>query len=275
MSRKLHRTVLLLATASLMVASAAAANGPAHRSAAPKKASVSDVPLVFFQAIDKRLTLLDADNQKLRTSIPELQHVRSAARRKRMLRQLQRSKAQRERLQTVNQLVVISARAQRRYRNQGQAYGAKLFRDFRTRLSALKSTLLHEQVAPSVSSWAHSEKLVNARLLSVITQYQAISGGYVALACHPGTWACCQPRTLREGNATIRGCTWSCASRLTACRGGCLGRRIPNTVVAVKNTPKPPIFAKPAALASSGKGKSKARPRMNAPAIPQGTASGR
>ena len=275
MNRKLHRTVLLLATASLMVASAAAVESRAHRSAMSKKASVPDVPLVFFQGIDKRLTMLDADSQKVRDSTDELQNVRTAAKRKRMLRQLQRSKAERERLRSVNQLMTISTRAERRYHNQRQAYGANLFRDFRKRLSPVKSALIHGQAAPSVSSWAHNEKLVNTRLLGVITQYQAISGGYVALACHPGSWACCQPRTLRDGNATIRGCTWSCASRLTKCRGGCLGRQTPKTVVAVKNAPKPPIFATPARVVSSGKGKVKAKPHLNASAIAKGTTSGR
>lgn len=274
MNRKLRRMILLFMTTSVAIGSAAAAES-ARRSVAPRKAGATDVPLVFFQGIDKRLTLLDADNQRVRSSSDELQNVRSPARRKRMLQQLQRSKAQRERLRTVNQLLTISARAERRYRNQRQAYGAKLFHDFRTRISPVKSALLHGQAAPTVYSWAHNEKLVNARLLGVIAQYQAISGGYVALACHPGAWACCQPRTLREGNATIRGCAWSCTARLTACRGGCLGRRTPNTVVAVKNTPKPPIFAKPATLASSGKGKDKAKPHLNAPATAQGTMSGR
>ncbi len=275
MNRKLCRIILLFVSTGLTIGSPAAAETRAHQSVTTRKASAPDIPLVFFQGIDKRLTLLDVDNQRVRSSSDELQNVRSPARRKRMLQQLQRSKAQRERLRTVNQLLTISTRAERRYHNQHQAYGAKLFRDFRTRLSPVKSALLHGQAAPTVSSWAHNEKLVNARLLSVITQYQAISGGYVALACHPGTWACCQPRTLKDGNATIRGCTWSCTSRFTACRGGCLGHRTPNTVVAVKNTPKPPIFAKPARFAASSKGKLKAQPHLNASAIAKGTTSGR
>jgi hypothetical protein len=274
MKRELHRTLLLLTTASLMLASAAA-KGPAQRSVLQKRASVSDFPLVFFQGIDRHLTLLDRDNQKVRASINELQNVRSVARRKRMLRQIQSSKAQRERLRSVNQLLAISARAERRYRNQRQAYGAKLFRDFRTKLSPLKSALIHEQAAQTLSSLAYDQKLFNARLLQVISQYQAVSGGYVALACHPGTWACCQPRTLRDGTATIRGCSWSCASRLTACRGGCLGRRTPNTVVAAKNTPKPPVFAQPAKLAASGKGNMKAKPRLSGPPLRSAATSGR
>lgn len=269
------RTVLLFLIASLTLASSAAAQGPTHRSMATKNSSASDVPLVFFQSIDKRLTLLDANNQKLQSSIHEVQNVHSAARRKRMMRQLQHLKAQRERLRTVNQLLTISARAERLYGNRGQAYGATLFRDFRAKLSPLKSALVRGQGAANLSSRKRDENLVNARLLSVIAQYQAISGGYLALACRPGTFACCQPRTLKDGNATIRGCTWSCTSRLIACRGGCLGQRTPSTVISVKNTPRPPVFAKPATLASSGKGKIKAKPRLNVSEIPQGTASGR
>jgi len=275
MKRKLPRTILLVATASLIAGNAGAATSGRHTSGISNRAHASDRPLVLFRSIDKRLTLIDSDNQRLRASIHEVQNIRNSARRERMLRQLQRSKAQQERLRAVNQLLTISAQAERRYRNPRQAYGAKLFRDLHGRLLPLKSALLHGQAAPTVSSWTRDEGLVNARLLRVIAEYQAISGGYVALACRPGSWACCQPRTVRDGNATIRGCAWSCTSTLTACHGGCLGRRTPSTVVAVKNTPKPPVFAKPATLASSGKGTVKAKPRLTAPTVAQAAASGR
>ncbi|GEM_PF-2852576 len=275
MKRKLRRAILLVAIAALTAGNAGAATSSRRPSSMSKHAGVSDVPLVLFRSMDKRLTIIDSDNQKLRDAIHEVQNVRSRARRTRMLRQLQRSKVQKERLRAVNQLLTISARAERRYLNQRQAYGAKLFRDLHGRLSPLKSALIHGQAAPTVSSWTRDEGLVNARLLRVIAEYQAISGGYVALACRPGSWACCQPRTVRDGNAIIRGCAWSCTSRLTACHGGCLGRRTPSTVVAVKNTPKPPVFAKPSTLASSGKGTIKAKPRVTAPTVAQAAPSGR
>ena len=258
----------------LSVATAAASAATVHSKHARlrKTSMASDPPLILFQSIDKRLTSIDSDNQKLRAFANNLHTTHSVTRRKRMVRELQHSKQQRDRLQSVDQLLEISSRAERRYRNQRQAYGATLFRDLHARTSSVRTALLRAQTAPTIPAWSREEKLVNTRMLSLIAQFQAISGGYVALACHPGSWACCQPRTERNGKVVVRGCTWSCASKLAACRGGCLGRRTPNTVVAVRNTPKPPIFAKSPTITSKQLATSKQKRHVHAA---EGSASGR
>lgn len=263
-------TLLCIAT---VVASAATIHS--KRASLRKTSTASDAPLTLFQSIDKRLTAIDTDDQKLQASMHKIEDARGVARQKQLVRHLQHSKQQRDRLQTVNQLLAISSRAERRYRNQRQAYGAALFRDFHARVSSVRTALLRTQKAPTIPAWSRGEKLVNTHMLSVITQFQAISGGYVALACHPGSWACCRPRTDRDGKVIVRGCTWSCTSKLAACRGGCLGRRTPNTVVAVRNTPKPPVFAQSPRLASRQVAAIKPKLHVRAPAIAQGSASGR
>ncbi|HEU5233041.1 MAG TPA: hypothetical protein VFU50_09285 [Terriglobales bacterium] len=259
----------------LWLATVAASAGAIHaKRAGMRQASNSDVPLLLFQSIDNRLTSIDEENQKLSASAHKFHRVRKVGRQKQLLRQLQHSKQSRDRLQRVRQLLAISSRAEQRYRNRHQAYGATLFRDLHAKVSSVKTALLHAQKAPTVPAWSREEQLVNTRMLSVITQFQAISGGYVALACHPGSWACCQPRMLRDGKVVVRGCTWSCASKLAACRGGCLGRRTPNTVVAVRNTPKPPIFAKSPKLATTQVQTTKPKSHVPVPATRQGSATG-
>jgi|SRR5581483_3906603 len=271
MKQTLLRTMFLVTLLSVTLAAAARSKG----AVAAHGNSASDVPLVLFQSIDRRLTQLDADSQKLRLSMHEILRVRGPASRQEMVRQLQRSRSERERLRTVNQLLAISSRAERRYRNRRQAYGAALFRDLRARVFPVRAALLRAHTAQTLGAWAHEENIVNTRLLSVITQFQAISGGYVALACHQGSWACCHPRTLQNGKSTVRGCTWSCTSKLAACRGGCLGRRTPGNVIAVRNTPKPPIFAQPSTLASRQTRKFKPKAHVNSPEITRSSAAGR
>lgn len=275
MKVRLHRMCTVLFTVLWIASAVATATVHSKRARVRKTATTSDTPQILFQSIDSRLTSIDTDNQKLRVSAHKIHTVRCVARQKQLVRRLQHSKQQRDRLQRVNQLLAISSRAERRYRNQRQIYGASLFRDLHARASSVRTALLRTQKAPTIPAWSHEEKLVNTRMLSLITQYQAISGGYVALACHPGSWACCQPRTARNGKVVVRGCTWSCASKLAACSGGCLGRRTPNTVIAIRNTPKPPIFAKSPVLKSRQVAANKHRPHVHVPATAQGSASGR
>lgn len=240
-----------------------------------RKTSIdSDVPLAVFQRVDKRLTVLDSDDQALRVEQKQINEMRGTSRRKRILHQVQHSPQSRERLQAVNQLLAISSDAERTYEGRKQQYGARLFRDLHTKIAALEKPILHAQTAATTTAFDQDEKLVDARLLSVVMQFQAISGGYAGLACHPGSWACCQPRVTKDGKLEVRGCTWSCASKLTACRGGCLGPRIPDTVVAVKNSvPKLPTKARRPTLAANQTRKPKSADRATVTASHTATGS--
>jgi hypothetical protein len=254
MRARLSGSFLLCALTLAMITPATAASVPAKREPPHKSAIVSDVPLLLFQSIDQRLTLLDQDNRSLQRAInaDPAAHARIHTRGARQ--GLPHARERRERLRTVNQLLAISSRAERTYRRRRQEYGARLFRDLHGKLVPLRSRVLRARSASTVPRSRRDERLINMSLLSVINQFQAISGGYSALACRPGTWACCQPKVVEEGNSSVRGCSWSCAAKLNACRGGCLGPRTPDTVVAVKNTPRRPIFAPAANLRAHRKG---------------------
>jgi len=234
---------LLCALLPAMVSTAMAASVPAKRQSPPKSAIASDVPLLLFQSIDRRLTLLDQDNRSLQLASNAVPTAHARIHTKGTRQAFAHAREGRERLRTVNQLLAISSRAERTYRSRRQEYGARLFRDLHAKLAPLQSRVLRARHASTIAQSQRDERLINMSLLSVINQFQAISGGYSALACRPGTWACCQPKLMREGNSTVRGCSWSCAVKLKACRGGCLGPRTPDTVVELKNTPRPPMFA--------------------------------
>lgn len=275
MKLQLVKPRMVLVIAIFAAASAHAGTVPAKHRGIRKTSVNSDMPLAVFQRVDKQLTVVDADNQALRLKRKQVRDVRALSRRKRMLRQVQRSLQSRERLRAVNQLLAISSRAERTYKARHQQYGSRLFRDFHSKIAALKKPILKAQTAATTTAFDQDESLVDARLLSVVRQFQTISGGYAALSCRPGTWACCHPRMTKDGKLEVHGCTWSCAAKLTACRGGCLGPRIPNTVVAVRNAaPKLHANGQRQALAGNQPRKSKPADRATVTASSQVTPTG-
>ena len=267
--------ILALSAAVMGATVAQASSAPAHPKSPQKTPSTSDVPLAVFQRIDNRLTVLDADSQALRIERQRIEGVRGFARRTQRLHQIQRSSQSRERLRAMNQLTAISSSAEQTYRRRHQEYGTRLFRDLHTKIVSLREPMVRAQAASTTTGFDRDENLVDTRLLSVIMQFQAISGGYAALACSPGSWACCRPRIAKDGKLEVRGCNWSCASKLTACRGGCLGPRIPNSVVAVKNaTPRLPEDAQRRTLAANQLRKTKPTDRVSGAAHRQAAATG-
>src|SRR5689334_70656 len=103
-------SMLLLA----VVSTAIAANIPAKRRPAHKTSVAYDVPLLLFQSIDRRLTLLDEDNQKLQLATSDLHGAHAQMHTQAKLRS--RRVSRKARLRTVDQLVAISSRAERNYR---------------------------------------------------------------------------------------------------------------------------------------------------------------
>ena len=268
--------IVILSVAIAHATAVPATHGARGTHRAPGKTSVdSDVPLAIFQRVDKQLTTLDSNNQALQAERRRLDALHGARPSRRMLRQVQRSPQYRERVSAVNQLLATSSHAERIYRARSQEYGARLFRDLHTKAEQLEKPMIDAQTASTKSAFDRDERLVDARLLSVVMQFQAISGGYTGLACRPGSWACCQPHVIKDGKLELRGCRWSCASKLSACRGGWLGPRIPKTVVAVKNTiPKLPAKTRRPTLAANDILKSKPANRSTVPATQKTTATG-
>ena len=236
----MSRPLIFMFAATVLIAALPARSSSLSKNASPKsplqsRSARRDLPLSIFQSIDKRLTGIDADGQRLAVERKGISGLKGMQRKKRLLQQLQHSAAARDRLSAVNQLSAITSRAKRIYSARRQRYGAGLFRELGTKAAAVRKSMLRAQNATTAAEFDRQQSLVDAHVLSLITQFQAVSGGYASLACRPGTWACCEPRSVQDGTNRVSGCTWTCAATLNACRGGCLGPRTPATVVAVKN----------------------------------------
>lgn len=189
---------------------------------APPKHRSSE-PFASFSLLDAKLTEVDREFGTFKAEVSEGSKMLPPKKRA-ALRTLHSSKSLRDLRKSVSNLGTITVRLRSRY--SGQSYGRRISGALDRKavtLSARMSSLSRAATWPATLA---RERQFDTALLSFVLQYQAISGGYAALACSPGDWTCCQPKNVpTKGSAPIAGCTWLCAKKRN-CHGGCLGPRI-------------------------------------------------
>jgi len=239
---------IVISAAALLISGclSAVASGPDQTTKPPhtERPSGSGQPFSTFHEMDGLLTDLDRDAQALRAETARAAKLHSRGERMRALRAAQRSSDFSDLSQCSRRLSLVSRRAEALYRKRNQGYGALLFRDLHARAAALRAPIVSERRATTLAGFTYEQDRFSKRLLSLVLQFQAVSGGYVALACKPGGWACCQPRVVKQNaRAQLHGCTWACAALASACRGGCLGPKTPRAAVAIQTKPRIPAQA--------------------------------
>jgi hypothetical protein len=275
MKKCLIGSVVVWLLVSLSAIDSSAGNTATAQTAPGKHSAVSDLPLTLFQQIDQRLSLLDADNQALGRKRLTEEAVRSKSARTKMLRRIQQSPEFRGRARTVNQLLTITARAETSCESRRQRYGARLFRDLHARFAAMKVPIAQSASARTLTSFDRDQKSIENRMLPAIVQFQAMSGGYAGLACRSGSRACCQSRLVGRGRLAVRGCTWTCASKLPTTSNVFLGPLIPKSVITVKNAvPEHQNRNQKSIIAAHTSHKQKPVERATAPANRQSAAPG-
>lgn len=212
----------------------------------PSSNAAADQSFSAFQEIDALLTKLDHDSQQLRSQREDIIKLPTRHQRELALRKLRRSPSFKEAMHVSRKLVVLSRHEEALYAKKRQRYGRILFRELDRRAAGMQAVMARQENQLTVSDFTRQEEKFRGQLLAFVLQFQAISGGYAALACDPGGWTCCQPRTVMgNGKTQIKGCTWRCASKVKACSGGCLGPRVPNIAAAIEVN-KPKVTSAPA-----------------------------
>jgi hypothetical protein len=220
-------TVLLLFA---FVSSASAATKSVKR----PRTTVNE-PFTTFRQLDQVLTRMDRSSLDLNSEIKnaEKQIKRQRAR---TVRALRHSKQMRSLFISSRSLLRTTARAEKLYSRRSQRYGRRLFRDLHAKAIKINRTLVLESRATTLSNLKAEQQRFSSALLPFVLQFQAISGGFAALRCDPGGWACCQPKVVKQtATVSAAGCTWICATQVRACRYGCLGPRTPRTTSAENN----------------------------------------
>jgi hypothetical protein len=211
-----------------------------------RKLSPADQPFSTFRQIDALLTRVDHDTLILRSRTRAAAKLRSRKKRANALRAAQHSAEMRDLLRSSRSLIEVSSRSEAVYKKTRKRYGTLLFRDLHRKALAVRAPIRRARRQPTLAGFQHQQQRISGSMLSLVMQFQAVSGGYGGLACRPGGWSCCQPRLIKEGGREVRGCTWICASKTAACKGGCLGPKTPNVAVAVQTSkPRIPALAEP------------------------------
>ena len=160
-------------------------------------------PSYSFALLDKKLTLLSQEQLAL---------TNGEARSRRLpARSMER---------TVASIVQTAARLQFLYARRRQPFGARMFRLLRSRAEAVHKAVNSLAVADNSRARQTELRAVNSRILALVTQFQAVSGGYSALRCAPREWTCCSPKRrqdLRPGESMA--CRWMCVSKARSCTG--------------------------------------------------------
>ncbi len=160
-------------------------------------------PSYSFALLDEKLTLLSQEQLAL---------TNGEARSRRLpARSMER---------TVASIVQTAARLQFLYARRRQPFGARMFRLLRSRAEAVHKAVNSLALADNSRARQTELRAVNSRILALVTQFQAVSGGYSALRCAPREWTCCSPKRrldLRPGESMA--CRWMCVSKARSCTG--------------------------------------------------------
>jgi len=177
--------------------------------------AASNEPVTSLRAIDKRLSIINA----------QMDHLRTAATRAQRNRDIRRIRA------AVLQVRHRAIRLEASYRARHQRFGVKMFGHLQRTSRALSRSLTALERARSKKQ---RERLFNRctnEALALVLQYQAITANIAANHCAAGQWACCEPKSNPETNrGPAEACRWACVSKRSACVGF-TGARTPRSMV--------------------------------------------
>jgi hypothetical protein len=186
----------------------------------PRSNSASTEPFRTFQLIDEHLTKVSRQQQLLRPSAGGIRTNRGSP-------QYFPTKVLNGVLRNVHAIEQLAQRRELVYSEQHRALAARMFRIMRVRASNVRKAILGMQRTRNPQRAQTTEKSLDKAIADLAVHFQALSGGYAALRCPKGGWACCQPKRkedLLPGEAVA--CRWTCTRAVGKC-AGLLGPRIP------------------------------------------------
>jgi hypothetical protein len=180
----------------------------------------SGEPFRSFRMLDAKLTLLTNQQDGLKAAFnPAQAGSRSIAAR--------RTTASTSLNTTAAGIGRIAGRLERLYQRRHQPFGVQMFRVLRIRAEEVQRGVNAVAKAQTRSAVDLAAKRLDERIVSLVVQFQAASGGYGAARCSPGAWTCCEPKRSKDLFQSERvACMWGCVPTSQTCTGF-LGPRIP------------------------------------------------
>ena len=189
----------------------------------PRGTRVSEQePFHSFRILDGKMTLLAHQQDVLKSAFnPGQTRSRSKA-----VISRRAARAARRMNSTAAGIGRIAAKLEVLYQTRHQSFGAQVFKVLRVRAEELQRGANTVIKAQTRSAAEHAAKSLDSRVVSLVVQFQAASGGYGAVRCPPGAWACCEPKRSKDLlQSEPVACIWGCVRTSQTCTGF-LGPRI-------------------------------------------------
>ncbi len=188
--------------------------------AAPKRTShsskaSSEEPFRSFRMLDAKLTLLAHQREALNAALNPVQGgSRSEA------ANPGRRTASNNMNSTAAGIVLLAGGLERLYQRRHQPFGVQMFRIMRITAQEVQRGVNAVAKAQTRSALDLATKRLDERIVSLVVQFQAASGGYGAARCSPGTWTCCEPKRSKDLLQSEQvACMWGCVPKAESCTG--------------------------------------------------------
>src|SRR3989440_5997514 len=179
-------------------------------------------PFHSFRMLDGKMTLLAHQQDVLKSAFnPGQTRSRSKA-----VISRRAARAARRMNSTAAGIARIATELEGLYQTRHQPFGAQVFKVLRIRAEELQRGVNAVINAQTRSAGEHAAKSLDSRVVSLVVQFQAASGGYGAVRCSPGAWTCCEPKRSKDLlQSELVACIWGCVRTSQTCTGF-LGPRI-------------------------------------------------
>ena len=195
--------------------------------AAPKRTphntkASSEEPFRSFRMLDAKLTLLTNQQDALKAAFNPVESGSGSI----AAPSGRQTKASRSMNFTAAGIERIAGGLERLYEGRHQGFGVQMFRIMRIKAEDVKRGVNAVAKAQTRSALDLATKRLDERIVSLVVQFQAASGGYGAARCAPGAWTCCEPKRSKDLLQSEQvACMWGCVPRAESCTGF-LGPRI-------------------------------------------------
>jgi hypothetical protein len=197
-----------------------------EKTSAPHSAKTSPrlEPFRSFAILDAKLSLLTSQQASLEATLngrgPELRASTPPQSRAKLLNNMRVTTAEVTRLAT---------HLQSRYAKQHRPFGVKILKLLLTRAHAVSRDIYVMQRARTEKRAQIADKRLRKRIVALVLQFQAVSGGYATTQCAAQEWTCCEPKRPRDLMPGVEAaCRWTCLPKSNKCTG-LLGPRIPRS----------------------------------------------
>jgi hypothetical protein len=178
--------------------------------------AVSEEPFRSFRMLDAKLTLLTKQQDALKVA-SSLTESDSGAAAEQITR---RKKVSRSMNATAAEIEGLAGGLERLYERRHQSFGVQMFKVIRAKAEEVESGVNSMAKAQTRSAIDRATKRLDERILSLVAQFQAASGGYGATRCEAGAWTCCEPKRSKDSaQAEQTACMWVCVPTPRSCTG--------------------------------------------------------